>query len=176
MRSYLVALTLASLSWASTANSAETAIRPGLWEVTTTSNLLSLASQLPPDQLNNLNDLAREFGLEIPEIQNGAAKSNACITPEMANQKTLPDAFQNQAGCTIKNATQNKNNYRVEFVCKNAQLSGNGVAEGTFKTAESFSGTTIFNGSVQGNAVSDQANINGKWVGASCGTIKTSQH
>jgi len=176
MRRYLLTITLASLSWASAANSAETAIRPGLWEVTTTSNLLSLASQLPPEQLNNLNELAREYGFEIPEIQNGAAKSNACITPEMANQKTLPDAFQNQAGCTIKNATQNKNNYRVEFVCKNPQLSGNGIAEGTFKTAESFSGTTIFNGSVQGNAVSDQANINGKWVGASCGTIKTSQH
>lgn len=173
MRRYLLVFTLTSLSLATSANSAETPMKPGLWEVTTTSNLLSLAAQIPPDQMENINQLAKEYGFEMPAIQNGAAKSNACITQEMANKKIMPSSFQEQAGCTVNKATQNGNSYRVEFVCKNPQLDGSGVAEGTFTNTENFTGQTVFNGTVQGNPIKEQANMSGKWVGASCGDTKS---
>lgn len=172
MRRYLLVFTLTSLSLAVSANSAETPMKPGLWEVTTTSNLLSLAAQIPPDQMENINQLAKEYGFEMPAIQNGAAKSNACITQEMANKKIMPSSFQEQAGCTVNKATQNGNSYRVEFVCKNPQLDGSGVAEGTFTNTENFTGQTVFNGTVQGNPIKEQANMSGKWVGANCGSTK----
>ena len=72
-------------------------MRPGLWEITTTSDLLNFASQIPPDQMKNLDALAKEYGFDMPVIQNGAAKSNTCITPEMANHKVVPDSFQTPA-------------------------------------------------------------------------------
>lgn len=172
MRRYLLVFTLTSLSLAVSANSAETPMKPGLWEVTTTSNLLSLAAQIPPDQMENINQLAKEYGFEMPAIQNGAAKSNACITQEMANKKIMPSSFQEQAGCTVNKATQNGNSYRVEFVCKNPQLDGSGVAEGTFTNTENFTGQTVFNGTVQGNPIKEQANMSGKWVGTNCGSTK----
>ena len=170
-----VILTATSFALAATANAAETAMKPGLWEVTTTSNLLSLASQIPTDQMENINQLAKEYGFEMPAMQNGAAITSACITQEMANKKLMPSSFQEQAGCKVNKATQTGNSYRVEFVCKNPQLDGSGVAEGTFTTAESFTGQTVFNGTVQGNPVKDQANMSGKWVSASCGNIKPLQ-
>ncbi|WP_047541263.1 DUF3617 domain-containing protein [Methylotenera versatilis] len=172
MRRYLLVFTLTSLSLAVSANSAETPMKPGLWEMTTTSNLLSLAAQIPPDQMENINQLAKEYGFEMPAIQNGAAKSNACITQEMANKKIMPSSFQEQAGCTVNKATQNGNSYRVEFVCKNPQLDGSGVAEGTFTNTENFTGQTVFNGTVQGNPIKEQANMSGKWVGTNCGSTK----
>lgn len=172
MRRYLLFFTLTSLSLATSANSAETLMKPGLWEVTTTSNLLSLAAHIPPEQMENINQLAKEYGFEMPAIQNGAAKSNACITPEMASKKIMPTSFQEQAGCTVNKATQNGNSYRVEFVCKNPQLDGTGVAEGTFTNTENFTGQTVFNGTVQGNPIKEQANMSGKWVGANCGNVK----
>lgn len=175
MRRCLFIFTLTSLSLATSANSAETPMKPGLWEITTTSGLLSLAAQIPSEQMESINQLAKEYGLEMPAIQNGAAKSNACITPEMASKKIMPSSFQEQAGCTVNKATQNGNSYRVEFVCKNPQLDGNGVAEGTFTNTENFTGQTVFNGMVQGNPIKEQANMSGKWLGANCGDIKPLQ-
>ena len=175
MRKDLLILTVSTLALSGTVNAAEHAIKPGLWEVTTTSNLLSLASQIPPDQMENINAMAKEYGFEVPPIENGAAKSNACMTPEMANKKILPSAFQTQAGCSVKNVTQNGNSYRMEYACKNPQLDGTGVAEGTFTNTENFTGKTVFNGSVQGSPITEQANISGKWVAANCGSVKPLQ-
>lgn len=171
MRRYLVVFTFTSLASAISAHAAEVSIKPGLWEVTTTSNLLSLAAQIPPDQMENINQMAKEYGFEMPAIQNGAAKSNVCITQEMANKKLMPSSFQEQAGCKVSKATQNGSSYRVEFICKNPQLEGNGVAEGTFTNAQSFTGQTVFNGTVQGSPIKDQANMSGQWVSASCGNV-----
>jgi hypothetical protein len=174
MRNFSPVISTLSLLFATHVGAAETAIKPGLWEITTTSRLLNLASQLPPDQLEGLNDLAKEYGLDMPEIKNGAAKSNTCITPEMASQKVVPSAFESQAGCTVQNAKRNGNDYRIEYLCKNPQLDGKGVAEGTLTDSSHFTGSTTFNGLVQGNPVNEQANITGKWVNAACGNANLS--
>lgn len=162
----------AFLSLATTAQSAETTMRPGLWEIATTSDLLLLVPHIPADQMQSIKDLANEYGLEMPQIENGAAISKACITPEMANQKSPPIFAQNQLGCVTKNSTRNGNNYKMDFVCDSADLKGTGSAEGTITSAESFTAKTTFNGTAQGNAVNEQADVNGKWIGASCGEVK----
>ncbi len=171
MQHQSIIFSLALFTCATQAYSAEVAIKPGLWEITTTSNLLSLAGQVPPEQMKELNDLAKEYGFDVPEIKNGAAKSMTCVTPEMAKQKMVPGTFENQAGCTVSNLTRNGNAYRMEYVCKNPQLDGTGVAQGTLTNAEQFTGQTTFNGTVQGNPIREQANINGKWVNASCESL-----
>ena len=175
MRSFLFAFALVSMSFATSANSADIAIRPGLWEINTRSALLDFASQIPPDQMKNLNEFAKEYGFDVPEIHNGSAKSTTCITQEMAQQKILPGSFQNQAGCTINKVTQNGNYYRVDFACVNSQFNGNGTAEGSFTNPETFTGLTKFNGSIQNNTVNEQANVNGKWLSNSCENKKPLQ-
>ncbi|MDP1765410.1 MAG: DUF3617 domain-containing protein [Methylotenera sp.] len=157
------------------ANSAETNMRPGLWEITTTSDLLWLVPKIPQDQMDSLKDFAKEYGFDIPKIQNGAATSSTCITQEMANQKTPPDFYQNQMGCTAKNVIHSDNKYRLDFVCTNTQLKGSGSAEGTFLSAESFKGKTQFKGFAQGNSVNEKADISGQWINASCGNVKPLQ-
>lgn len=160
---------------ASTAHAAENNMRPGLWEMTTTSDILKLVPLIPPDQMQNLMNLARQNGFDVPEIQNGAAKSEVCITQEMADQKIPPDFYQSQSGCTAKNATRTGNKYRVEFVCDNANVQGNGTAEGTFTSPERFSGRTAFEGVARGNAISEHADTSGRWVNASCKTVSAPQ-
>jgi len=165
---------LASLL-ASTAHAAEHDMRPGLWEVTTTSDLLRLVPLIPPDQMQALTNLARQNGFEIPDIQNGAATSRACITQDMAKQKNLPDFYQLQSGCAVKGPVYRGNKYRWEFACASAAMKGNGSAEGTFTSPESFSGRTDFDGVVQGNPVNEHADIRGRWIGASCTAVKPAQ-
>ncbi|HYN54664.1 MAG TPA: DUF3617 domain-containing protein [Methylotenera sp.] len=176
MHKFFFALTLCSPLLALTANAAEEiSLRPGLWEVTTSSDLLWLVPQIPPDQMQNIKDLAKDYGFDMPQIENGAAVSNVCITQEMANQKNPPIFYQNQFGCTTKNSTHVGNNYKMDFVCTSAELNGNGTAEGAITSPENFSGKTKFIGTAQGNPVNEQADSNGKWINASCGTVKPLQ-
>jgi Protein of unknown function (DUF3617) len=178
MRKILISLTIITPLFASTANAAETNIRAGLWQITTTSDLLLLAPHIPPDQMQNVKDIATEYGLEMPQIENGAAISQTCITQQMADTKTLPNFYNEQLGCTSqnvnpgKNPTRNGNNYKTDFVCTSTELKGNGTAAGTITSPEAFTGQTNFTGTAQGNPVNERADINGKWMNASCGAVK----
>ncbi len=157
------------------AKSAETSMRPGLWEVTTSSDLLWLVPHIPPDQMEGLKDLAKEYGLDMPQIQNGSAQSNTCITQEMATQKIPPGLYQSDMGCVAKSATHIGNQYRLDFECTSDQLKGKGTAQGTFVSMEKFAGQTTFNGFVQGNPVNEKADISGRWLSANCGSVKPLQ-
>lgn len=175
MYKYLFVFSLLSTLLISTAHSAEINMRPGLWEITAKSDLLRLVPRIPADQMESLKDFAKEYGFDMPKIQNGAAKSNTCITQEMANQKNPPDFYQNQMGCTTKNTAHTGNKYRLDFVCTSAQLQGNGTTEGTFDSMEKFTGKTEFNGFVQGNPVNEAADISGQWLNSNCGDVKPLQ-
>ncbi|RYE80745.1 MAG: DUF3617 domain-containing protein [Oxalobacteraceae bacterium] len=153
------------------ASAADIAPRPGLWEISATNDLLALAPQIPSDQMDKLRALARQHGFDMPRIENGAASSRICITPEMAAQNTMPDLYQQQSGCTTTNAVRNGARYSMQISCSGGQVRGNGRAEGTLESAERFSGITTFNGTVQGNPVNEQAQTSGRWVAASCGGL-----
>lgn len=172
MRTTLLALVCASSCMMSTANSADNNMRPGLWEITTTSDLLWLAPQISADNMQSLKNLAEQYGVEMPQIQMGEATSKACITQEMADQKILPNFYQAELGCNTKNATRSGNNYKLDFVCSSPQLTGNGTAEGTITSPERFLGRTHFDGVAQGIPVNEHADISGRWVNSSCGTVK----
>ena len=172
MRKALLPLVLLSSLLASTANSAENKIRAGLWEMTTTSDLLKLVPQIAPDQMQNWMNLAKQNGFEMPDIQDGAAMSRTCITQEMADQENPPDFYQNQSGCTANKPIHTGNKFKLDFVCSSARLSGNGTTEGIFTSPESFSGRTEFDGVALGNPVNEHDDISGRWISASCETVQ----
>ena len=68
-------------------------MKPGLWEMSASSELLNLVEQIPPNQMQNLSNLAKQYGFDMPKIQNGAATSKVCITPEMAAQNIPPVSY-----------------------------------------------------------------------------------
>lgn len=171
MQKLLVTFSLA-FTLATSAYAAEFDMRPGLWEIATTSDLLLFVPHIPSAQMKNIQDLAHEYGFDMPQIENGAAISKVCITPEMASQQVLPNFYQTQAGCASKKATRNGNSYQVEFSCDGADLKGNGVAEGRLTSAETFTGQSKFTGTVQGSPVNEKADISGKWLNANCAEVK----
>lgn len=150
-------------------------IRPGLWEITTTSDLLTLVSHIPSEQMDQITSLARQYGLEIPEIRNGAATSTICITQEMVEQEIPAGFFENQFGCAVKNATKVGNHYKVDLVCDSPEFKGNGKAEGIFTSPESFAGLTEFESVIQGNPVYAHAESQGRWIKSDCVVIKPLQ-
>jgi len=172
MQKKIPLIALSFICLISTTNASEFNMRPGLWQISTSSDLLRLAPAIPPDQMQAARDLAKQYGVEMPEIENGAAITKACITPEMAKQKALPSFYQDQTGCASKNTSRKGNDYKVDFACDGADLKGSGTAEGHLTSAESFTGISKFTGTAQGNPVNEKADINGKWLGAKCGEVK----
>lgn len=172
MRNILIGLSLTIPLLSPTIQAADNNLRPGLWQITTTSDLLLLVPHIPADQMQSIKDLASEYGLEMPQVENGAAISQTCITQDMADKKTLPNFYNAELGCTSKSATRSGNSYKVDFVCDSTDLKGTGTAEGNLTSAEDFTGQTKFNGLAQGNPVNEKADISGKWLNASCGAVK----
>lgn len=174
MRFTLLSLVALSVCTAP-AYAAQSSMRPGLWEMTTSSELLKLVPHIPPDQMQNLMRLAKQYGMEIPPIQNGAATSKTCITQAMADQNKFPDFYQNRAGCSARNTNHVGNRYQLDYACNSPQVKGSGSAEGVFTDQETFSGRTTFAGTIQGANVDEHADIKGRWIGPSCGAVKPLQ-
>ena len=150
-------------------------IRPGLWEITTKSDLLALIPHIPSEHMQQLNDFAYRYGLKLPKIEGNTAISKTCITPEMARQEIPAYFYENNSGCTIQNATRTGNSYKLDLVCANQHFQGNGTAQGTFDNPESFSGSTEFDSSVSGNPVFASAETAGRWVSERCIAINPLQ-
>lgn len=163
------------LSGASVAQETEYSMRAGLWQITTSSDLLKLVPHIPASQRQQIEALAKEYGVDMPQINNGAAISQLCVTPEMAQQTILPHTYQEQTGCVSQTATRNGNHYKATFSCNGADLKGQGMAEGSLTSDQSFSGQTQFSGHLQGSPVNERAEFTGQWVNADCGTVKPLQ-
>ena len=157
------------------ASAAQNNIRPGLWEVTTTSDLLALVPHIPSQQMQQITDLARQYGLVMPNIQNNAATSQVCITQAMAAQEIPTYFYDGQSGCSVKNATRTGNRFQIDLICNNAQFQGNGTAEGIFTSPEEFTGHTEFDSIVMGNPVYATAETRGQWIGERCSVVQPEQ-
>jgi len=150
-------------------------IRPGLWEITTKSDLLALVPHIPSEHMQQLNNLANRYGLKLPKIENGTAISNLCITQEMAQQEIPTYFYENRSGCTVQNATRIDNRYKMDLVCTNKHFQGNGSAQGIFTSPESFSGNTEFDSTVSGTPVFASAETYGRWMGEHCVAVNPLQ-
>lgn len=146
--------------------------RSGLWEVTTTSDLLNLVPHIPPNTMQQITELAGRYGLVLPKIQNNAATSQVCITPKMAEQPIPTYFYDGQSGCSVTNATRSGNRFEIEMVCDNAQFQGNGTAEGIFINPENFTGHTEFDSMIMGTPVHATAETRGRWIGEQCDTVQ----
>ena len=151
-----------------TASFANQHIRSGLWEITTQSELLALVPHIPSDQMQQLNALAKRYGVKLPKVENGAVVSKLCITEEMAQQEIPTYFYENHSGCTVHNASRTGNNYKLDLVCNNKHFKGKGVAEGSFINPHQFEGSTEFDSTIQGTPVPVHATMQGHWIGEHC--------
>lgn len=173
MRFFVLPMVFLAVFGAAPAWGGETSMRPGLWEVKTRSDLLNLVPHIPAEQMQRLMGLAKQYGLDMPQVQDGAATSRTCITQAMADQRKFPDFYQKQAGCSTSNMRHTADSYRLDFSCASAQVNGRGTAQGTFTGRETFSGRTTFAGTVQGATIDEHADITGRWIGASCSAARS---
>jgi hypothetical protein len=160
---------------AATTSAQDNRLRPGLWEVSTTSPLLKLVPKISPDQMAQLRQLASQYGVGMPDISSGAATGKVCVSPAMARQDILPGLDQSRAGCRSHDARRTGTHYQVEVSCSSQDINGNGSAQGDVTTPETFTGSSQFQGTVKGIVVDEHAQTSGRWVSADCGSVRPMQ-
>lgn len=114
----------------------------------------------------------RKMGVDVSQLQTGVIVSKMCITKEMAERDQLPQIDQTQVGCKLGNTLRQENSYTSDITCDGPQLKGKGVSKATFTSNESFSSSSEFKGTVNGQPVNDRSELSGKWIGADCGSVK----
>jgi hypothetical protein len=143
-------------------------VKAGLWEVTTQSAALQNMPKVSPEQIEQM----RKMGVDISQLQSGAIISKLCITKEMAQRDQLPQMEQAQRGCKLGNTQHTSNGYTTDIVCAGPEMKGKGVTKVTFASNQSFSASSEFSGTVNGQAFTDRSDVSGKWVDADCGSVK----
>lgn len=167
MRKVAVLLLLCPLLSLSIPVLAETAMKPGLWEMTMKSDAIKNMPKIPPEQMEQM----RKMGVNVPQMQDGAMVTKVCITKQMAESQT-PGVEKNEMGCETKNYKRSGNSYSADIVCNGADMKGEGKAKGTFGGDQSFTSTYDFKGTMHGRPVSQHHESSGKWLGADCGSVQ----
>jgi hypothetical protein len=165
------AVTLIMCCAAGISFAADIAVKPGLWEVSASSRLLAMVPTLPPERMEQLRSLAKEHGFNMPKIDNGAAVTRVCITPDMAKRDSIPNLYQAQSGCSSRNARRDGNRFSMDVSCSGGRFHGAGHSEAVLQNPERFTGESSFTGTIDGQPVNERAHTNGRWISANCESL-----
>ncbi len=142
------------------------AVKPGLWEATTTMNMGGGMPQIPPAQLEQMKNM----GIKIP----GATPTTTqyCLTPEMAAKDTPPTGVERQ-GCTITNLQKGTGKFSADLMC-DGQFKGTGHIDATITNETSYATKVKVKGTSPHSPVPIDmtAESSGHWLSADCGAIK----
>jgi hypothetical protein len=151
-------------------------MKPGLWEISskmtsadaqtdqTVSMLLQQLGNLPPEQRSMVQQMAQSHGLAMPNIApDGNVSIKACVTPEMAANKQVPNI--QQGDCTSNN-TAIDGGMKLAFVCSNPASRGEGRL--SFVGDRAFTMKMNVTSSVRGRAEQVTVDSDGRWQGEHC--------
>ena len=140
--------------------------KAGLWDVTTQMNFGKGGPQIPPAQLEKMN----QMGIDLPFGKPVVTK--VCITPEMAAKDEPPKPMREKDGCEMKNYTRSGGAITADMVC-NGEMKGDGKLKVSYDSNASYSGTMDFTGSAPHSGPVEMHNaFSGKWISENCGSVK----
>ena len=151
-------------------------MKPGWWEISskmtsadartdqTVSMLLQQLANLPPEQRSMVQQIAQNNGFAMPRITPGGNVGvSACVTPEMAANKQVPNI--QQGDCTSNNIAID-GGMKLAFVCSNPASRGEGQLR--FVGDRAFTMRMNVTSSVRGRPEQVSVDSDGRWQGEQC--------
>lgn len=154
--------------------------KPGLWDITqkmggnaemdkAMAQMQQQMAGMSAAEKKMMQDMMAKQGMSMPaEGAGGGMAMKVCITPEMAAKQDMP--MQTEGECTTTITSRSANTLKMNFVCKNPPSSGEGTY--TFSGDTAYTMTMLMKSTKQGKPVSTTLDGQGKWLSASCGTVK----
>ena len=173
-----LAMLLAALALSATAHAQST--KPGLWEINqkmggnaemdkAMAQMQQQMAGMSAAEKKMMQDMMAKQGMSMPAAGAGGGMAmKVCITPEMAAKQDMP--VQTEGDCTTTITSRSANTLKMNFVCKNPPSSGEGTY--TFSGDTAYTMKMLMKSTHQGKPVSTTLDGQGKWLSASCGTVK----
>ena len=173
-----IALLLSTLSITSVVHAQST--KPGLWDINqkmggnaemdkAMAQVQQQMAGMSPAEKKMMQDMMAKQGVTMPTPGAGGGMAmKVCITPEMAAKQDMP--VQTEGECTTTITSRSANTLKMNFVCKNPPSTGEGTY--TFSGDTAYTMNMLMKSTHQGKPVSTTMEGQGKWVSASCGTVK----
>lgn len=173
-------LTLLCASTLTLGVSAQTKLRPGLWEIKahmkTASGQMEAAmaqmqqqmAALPPEQRKQMEQMLGAQGISLPSADSGH-KMKVCLTQEDVDLERLPT----EKDCTQKVTRKSPNTLHMRFEC---QPEGDEISTGegtiTLDSPTAYSGQFQMKINTDGQAEQMDMRQQGRWLSADCGNIQ----
>ena len=173
-----LSLLLGALVFSAAAHAQST--KPGLWEVNqkmggnaemdkAMAQMQQQMAGMSPAEKKMMQDMMARQGMSMPDASAGGGMAmKVCITPEMAAKQDMP--VQADGECTTTITSRSANTLKMNFVCKKPPSSGEGTY--TFSGDTAYTMKMLMKTTHQGKPVSTTLDGQGKWLSASCGTVK----
>jgi uncharacterized protein DUF3617 len=153
-------------------------IKPGLWEVTTTTDTSGVPG-LTPEQKAQM-DAARakmppemRAKMEAARKQQGAPHvSRSCVTKEDLDKPMSFDAGKADDKCTRSLVKSTSTVQEVHVDCTLGARKSSGTFHIEAPTPTAWTGTMDTTVSGSGSDIKLHTNVSGKWLGAACGDVK----
>ncbi|MEO3714351.1 DUF3617 domain-containing protein [Roseateles flavus] len=154
--------------------SAQSTMKPGLWEMTQKPQLdpaqqakMDQARQamanMPPEKRQMMEQMMAQHGVQVNMGAGGTVTIKTCISKEQAERHEPPV---DDKGRCKQQVTRSGNTVRSHFTCTDPASEGDG--EFTFDSAEHYSSKL----SIQRQGRSMTISGEGRWLGADCGSIQ----
>lgn len=153
-------------------------LKPGLWELSnqvgspdprTQAAIGAVREQLArmtPGQRQAMQQMLQKNGVQLDVDAGGALRSRMCVTPQMIARKEVP---MQQGDCAYRMTPLDARRLKVSFSCTRPRASGDG--EMTVDTPTRYHARmTIHDPDRPGQSV--DMNVDGRWLAASCGSIR----
>lgn len=154
--------------------------KPGLWDITqkmggnaemdqAMAQMQKQMATMSPAEKKMMQDMMAKQGMALPTPGAGGGMAmKVCITPEMAARQDMP--MQTEGDCTTTITSRSGNTLKMNFVCKKPPSTGEGTY--TFSGDTAYDMKMLMKSTHQGKPVSTTLDGQGKWLSASCGTVK----
>jgi hypothetical protein len=174
-----VALTsLAVTAWVQAADLAKPNIKPGLWEVATSPHI-SGEMPIPEDQLAKMTpeQRARLEAAMKAHMTNGAKPRvyKECMTPEKIARGFDIDPHGDDSSCKRKVVSSSASELTLHDECNKPERKTVTDVHFEVKGGTQMSGKINVVMTSAGKTMTVNSTVQGKWLGASCGTVKDAE-
>lgn len=158
-------------------------VKPGLWEMQhkmggspqmdqAMAQMQKQMAAMSPAQRKQMEAMMGQQGMTMPTPGAGGGMAmKVCITPEMAARSEMPSQHEGQ--CTSTVTSRSGNTLKMAFTCQNPPSSGEGTY--TFNGDTAYTMKMVVNTTRQGKPESMTMDGQGRWLAASCGSVKPVQ-
>jgi hypothetical protein len=122
-------------------------------------------AKMPPEQRKMMEQMMASQGMGIG---GGATAVRLCISREQAARDEMPTGDDQ---CRQTSLTRSGHTLRFAFVCEGKPPT-QGEGSYTFQGGRAFSGQTVVDTVVDGKPERIESQIQGRWLGADCGSIR----